>query len=545
MPNLHFVLRGWAVQIGWSIVLWASCPGTTAAADRPERSTTAQPRSVHTAAVKPSHHGESPAHTNVTWAGFSEPVSEPPVDDALPEFVVGANPAFTDELDEASGSIEQVDAMLPPSPSLTVAELLSEENAPAAESSETAKLKKRLDALEKKLGKQDDDAKKKKLADSLKATAKLTGQVQTDFAWFGQTTENRQQVGDIQDGADFRRARIGVIGDFEERVEYRLEWDFALTGRPAFLDNWIMVKGVPVLGDVKVGHYFEPFLLERVTPNRFLTFMERSLPDAFAPARNTGIESNHVMPDELGTYRIGVFRTDSDVFGDDVGDTGEWAVTARMTRLLMYEEEGKELLHIGIAHSHRQADQRTARFSSRPEIRMFALNEGEVPNFVDTGNMPARSWELMGLEAAMVYHSFSCNSEVVMVPVDRLTGDNLFFWSWYVQASYFLTGEHRPYRKAGGFFDRPIPLTNAFKGPMATGAPKGPGAWEVALRYGRIDLQDDNINGGTLDEITVGLNWYLNPYTKVQWNYLHSMLDRTPTNASRADIVGMRFHFEF
>ena len=76
-------------------------------------------------------------------------------------------------------------------------------------------------------------------AGKYKPTTNITAQLQTDFGWFGQDEVNRATVGNIPDGAFFRRARLGVFGELYETVEYRVEFDFAGDARPRFLDNWI------------------------------------------------------------------------------------------------------------------------------------------------------------------------------------------------------------------------------------------------------------------------------------------------------------------
>ena len=52
----------------------------------------------------------------------------------------------------------------------------------------------------------------------------------------------------------------------------------------------------------------------------------------------------------------------------------------------------------------------------------------------------------------------------------------------------------------------------------------GWGAWQVGLRYNYLNLNDKGINGGVLNDITLGLNWFLNPNMKLQFNY--SITDR-------------------
>ena len=48
----------------------------------------------------------------------------------------------------------------------------------------------------------------------------------------------------------------------------------------------------------------------------------------------------------------------------------------------------------------------------------------------------------------------------------------------------------------------------------------GAGAWEVAVRYSNLDLNDEDILGGDVDDLTVGLNWYINQYVRLSANYV-------------------------
>ena len=55
---------------------------------------------------------------------------------------------------------------------------------------------------------------------------------------------------------------------------------------------------------------------------------------------------------------------------------------------------------------------------------------------------------------------------------------------------------------------------------------KGSGAWELALRWSYIDLNDGAVAGGYLDDTTLGLNWYLNSYMRLMFNWIHADQDR-------------------
>ena len=50
----------------------------------------------------------------------------------------------------------------------------------------------------------------------------------------------------------------------------------------------------------------------------------------------------------------------------------------------------------------------------------------------------------------------------------------------------------------------------------------GGGAWEVVGRWSYLDLNDANIEGGRLNDLTFGVNWYLTPYMRLMANMVHS-----------------------
>jgi phosphate-selective porin OprO/OprP len=303
------------------------------------------------------------------------------------------------------------------------------------------------------------------------------------------------------------------------------------------------------VGTARVGHFFEPFSLERLTSNRYHTFMERSLSDTFAPARNLGMAVNRTLGfEELSTVAVGWFASASDNFGDQFTDTGGQAVTGRWTWLPFYDDasDGRAYIHVGTGYSYRTPPAGTFTFASFPEARPGTPTSASVPFFVDTGSIPAEFDQLLGVEFAWIQGPFSVQSEYMYVPVEQIGGPELEFQGAYAYVSYFLTGEHRPYNKKLGIHDRVVPFENFFRvrscdGPIVTGI----GAWEIAFRWSYIDLTDENIQGGVERNLTAGLNWYLNPFTRVKWEYILANLERTPGEESQAHIAGMRFDIDF
>ena len=92
------------------------------------------------------------------------------------------------------------------------------------------------------------------------------------------------------------------------------------------------------------------------------------------------------------------------------------------------------------------------------------------------------------------------------------------FDGYHVTGSWILTGEMRAYRKRTGIFG-PVPVAKSVN-------QGGWGAWEVAFRWSDLDLTDGLIDGGEMDILSLGLNWWLTPTFNVNMNYRYITLDR-------------------
>lgn len=417
---------------------------------------------------------------------------------------------------------------------------------PADFSAQLQKLQRELDGLKQSEAERQakDDAADKRRDDV--PSFRISPELQLDNYYFGQNTESRTTIGNIPDGAAFRRARIAVLGDYKI-TEYRLEMDFAQPGRPSFLDVWGAINELPVVGQLKIGNFFEPIGLERLTSNRFAPFLERNLPDQpYDPQRNPGIAVQNMWGDKQGVWTLGVFRPRIDNFDDAVSDSGDWAYDGRFTWMPWYDEEsgGRYYMHLGTAHSYRRTTNRTILFRAQPEARLGA-SEPNVPFFIDTGNIAALDYQLHEIEFAWSIGSLYLQAEYYWVPVGQINGPSLLFTGCYAQVGYFFTGEHRPFRRETATFDRVKPHTEFFRVRTNSGVAKGWGAWEIATRISHADLTDANIGGGRLTDLTVGLNWYLTPYMRLQSNYIHAFLDPATAGRTGADIFGMRMQYDF
>ena len=374
------------------------------------------------------------------------------------------------------------------------------------------------------------------------------GRIMTDFAFFDadSTFKNSFAMGDQTSGAEFRRARIFLAGLFYNTIKFKAQFDFASTSggeEPNFKDVYIQLIKLPVVGNFRVGHFKEPWSLENLTSSKYNMFMERSLMNTFSRGRGLGVALfNHAL-DKRVTWSTGLFydtASEAPPVSNFAASPGAVNFSLRVTGLPLYQDKGQKLIHLGFSYGvEDQGKADTVRYRSRPEAHLTSFRPVSTPTF------PAESINRYVFELAGVYGPFSLQGEYATVSTSAPVGTpDMDYSGLYVQASYFITGERRPYSTKSGTFSRVTPIRN-FDGKG------GLGAWEVALRYSNLDLNDDPtgaLNGGEMDDITLGVNWYLNPQSRIMFNYVRSDVDSGGVpivDAGTLSIYQFRFQIDF
>src|SRR5262245_14274071 len=363
-----------------------------------------------------------------------------------------------------------------------------------------------------------------------KPAIKVRGRINADAAIVNQSTRNRQIIGALQDATGFQRARLGAQGYIGEQVNWVAEWDFA-GGNISFKDVYIGVDELPVVRRVRVGHLEEPFSLEGSESYNYFPFIVRSPVMALDPAYNWGIEILSYTEEERATLQAGAFRSGtSNSSGDDFGSQNDMAYDVRVTALPWYESEGRYLLHVGAAFSQRFPHDNTVTINQGPQNTLLPISENPGSPFLPTITILAGQQQLYNLQTAAVFGPLSLQAEWTGTHMVQQAGGPVTLGGGYVFASYFLTGENREYLRKDGTFGM-TKVRSPFlwmKGKPFWG--HGPGAWELLARFAYVDFANSNIplqNGlkvGDKDaELTVGVNWYLNDYARLMFNYVHAV----------------------
>jgi phosphate-selective porin OprO and OprP len=423
------------------------------------------------------------------------------------------------------------------SPNLLESSTVASQNVPierlpvalASYSTDERSLQQRVAELEAALAKIEANAAAKKTKAANSPSVKVGGRIHFDINAFDQDAVSRQQA-EQHDAVGFRRVRIKATGDLFHTIDYKVECTFNKLDPDVRLnDVYMTYKELPFIGNIRVGHMKEPFGLNHLCSSNNLTLMERALNcETYIANRNLGFMFFDNYAGQRGTWAIGGFSSKCDETGREFNsiDSGGLATTGRITYLPWYDEAsgGQRFLHTGVGYSYRDVLNKgggqwgPVQFQSRPEA-YFANS------VVDTGKIyDITYYQVANIETALENGPFSIQAEWFRAFCNR-AGDQeeLAFGGCYGQVSYFLTGEHRPYNLSSAKFGRVIPHENFFclrtcDGSVATGL----GAWEIAYRYSYLDLNSMNIDGGRVGDHTLGLNWYLNPFARIMFNYVQS-----------------------
>jgi len=334
---------------------------------------------------------------------------------------------------------------------------------------------------------------------------KFGGRIMLDHAFFSQNDALNDVYGNLltTSATEIRRARFFLSGVVYKNIEFKLDLGFE-KGEVAFKDAYLGIKNIPVLGTLRLGNVKEPLRLEMLTSSKYITFMERSLLSDYSPTRNSGILiMNEFLEDRIGV-QAGLFRNAGDNANDIMANNG-YVFTGRLSGLPIKTD--KQLFHLGLGYSYRKPSTGDYRISSRPEAHLSSKKYIDTELIENVDNL-----SMLNFETAFVTGPLLLQAEYLIT--DLKADENYNFSSYYGQVSYFLTGEHKKYKSSYSGFDRVKPKRNFM------GKDGGPGAWEVALRYSNSDLNSEDIFGGEQSDVTLGINWYLNPVTRITLNHV-------------------------
>jgi phosphate-selective porin OprO/OprP len=370
---------------------------------------------------------------------------------------------------------------------------------------------------------------------------RITGQIQADYRAF----PDEKDATDV-DTFLMRRVRLGIEADMAQYYEFRLLPDFA-QGKFVLQDAYMNIHYWDPF-QFEVGKFKQPFSYEQLIQDRFVPTVERSMIDQLVPARDEGVMIHgRGLFDGRLDYAIAV--SNGEINGDI--DTNEPKdLNGRLAFMPFNSEEIAPVLQrfeVGISGGFgvEQEPMMPSILRTPATIPWFAFNSGVTAAGVRWRMSPEVSYFYEGLGFAAQYFRQEQDIRAATSGAGFSHRPEVPFDGWYVMGSYLITGESRTtYSQAV----KPLRPFDPYH-PCSC-----PGAIELIVRASELEvgevafvsgagrLADPTKYSHEATELTLGFNWYLNEWFRVQFNYEHDWFanpvllgSSSPANLTKSD----------
>jgi phosphate-selective porin OprO/OprP len=411
---------------------------------------------------------------------------------------------------------------------------------------------------------------------------------QLDWAYYSQSAAAAALPAafgpDLSSGTNFRRVYLGIQGKAFGDWSYNLNFDFGGSGgteTPGHIQSvYLQYDGLRPFA-FRVGAFPPPANIEDGTSAGDTIFLERNAP--------SDLQRNIAGGD--GRDAVSVLYTGDELFGalsytgakvqDSAVFDEQQALLGRISDRFWHDADVNLVVGANGTYVIKLPDAVSnglPNLSNTPgttALNSFTLSDppeltvdSNGIKLANTGALPARHIAQWGLEAAGNYDNVYAQAgyygfEVERAPVafkvftsavasatQIVQPSNNSLNGWYVQASWILTGEQKPYNSATGAFTAP-----KVSQPFGFGENSGWGAFELAGRFSELNLNShvsDTSNvitgwtgattrtytffnterGGDQRIATAELNWYPNNFVKFGLSYQYIQVSRLQSPAT-------------
>ncbi len=243
------------------------------------------------------------------------------------------------------------------------------------------------------------------------------------------------------------------------------------------------------------------------------------------------------------------------------GGSQYFDVTGRVTYAPLHEKDA--LLHIGGSGRYHQPNDSTGLNNDRvmflgsnirteanvlsenllgtPDLSCGTIGAGGravagkcVSNVVGYGAELVASYGPFSVQAEYLGAQYNRNGNALAFAnlngagVNGLGGTSLNFSGYYVYGTWYLTGESRAEAYKVDDYNQPATFGQIkILDPVSA---CGIGAWELAARFSELNLNSGGIQGGSEQDVTIGLNWYPEKGFRLMANYINVVQLSAPFN---------------
>ena len=388
---------------------------------------------------------------------------------------------------------------------------------------------------------------------------------------------------DLSSGTNFRRVYFGIQGKVFGNWSYNANFDFGGSGgteAPGHIQSvYLQYDGLAPFA-FRIGAFPPPANLEDSTSAGDTIFLERNAP--------SDLQRNIAGGD--GRDAVSILYASDEIFGalsysgakvqDSAVFNEQQSLLGRLSDRIWHD--GNSNLVVGLngtyvlnfANAVARGLPNLSSTPGAPALNTVTLSDppeltidSNGIKLVNTGAIPARHLSQWGVEAAGNIDNIYAQAGYYGFEIDRAPTSFKVFSSpttsstqivkpssnspsgWYVQASWFPTGEQKPYNIATGAFTAPKVLH-----PFGFGENAGWGAIELAGRFSDLDLNSHVLDasnvitawsgvnrtftffnterGGEQRILTAELNWYPNNFVKFGFAYQYIQVSRLQSPAA-------------
>lgn len=337
----------------------------------------------------------------------------------------------------------------------------------------------------------------------------ISGRVHADYRSFSEDSTNANSA----DTFDIRRAYLGVSGKLYDDWTFEATSDLAAsTLEYAFLNY----KAADSL-QFRIGAFKMPFSFEELTSSRFIDFQERSLVNAFVPAKDQGLMIyGEPVKNTFGYWFAAMNGSGKNTDeANSVVDDKDLVARAAFN-LAPLTGLSTTVLHLGANYSVGTIPGNVAPSGGvRTEGRGLTFFTPAAPSATATDETDR---ERLGFEGVIAWGPLKLQSEFLQSTFENSTAAyDRDIDTYYASLSWMITGErYADSYTLGGM--RAIKPNNPYK----KGA-GGAGAWELGVRFSKLDASDLTAGQFTgtneANAVTVGLKWIPTTPVRFYLNY--------------------------
>ncbi len=364
-------------------------------------------------------------------------------------------------------------------------------------------------------------------------TFRLGGRLLLDTAWYDADDS------DMGSGTKIRNFFLETSGTIYRDWSYSFQYDFTGDGEGGIRDAKIGYHGFKLAGkelNLFIGNQFQPFGIEGQQSGKYKLFMELAPPSALLGAgeRRMGVREDLIGSNWRWSFAVAQNSPGSRATDANRDDAIDIATQFNINPV----QEKQHVLSLGASLRHQSSNGSDAqRLRARPQTNISSFRP------IDTGEFTSNGFTAAAVHGLYLNGPIELWSEYFQQKYDSIdggpaAGEKPVFTGGYVLAGYMLTGEARSYDPKNNVFGTTTPARSLRQG--------GIGAWQLAAGYSTLDLSDAGINGGNMDMLLLGVNWFPEQRLRFSMEYGNVLkVDGGPHSGAKPSFFQARAQLEF